>query len=263
MSIDPKKTKPQDPQDPSLEQPKPKILAYVDILGFKERILRNDLQQPLRALGFVAGTAKVERLRKEFFKKEELLFGRTVQTSTFSDTIVMSCDPVAGDAHWLLGFVQMVCMGLLVEGGHYTRGAITLGTLIHHPAAIVGQALVEAHLLEREVAKYPRVVVTDAAMEFFEATPRPNKLSSQIRIDFDGLRFLDIFGYSSEGKRFPTARKDASRAKATVEHDLGHTRDPIAYSDQIRALNHRMKYVWMLTYLETVIADPVDPTAPE
>jgi hypothetical protein len=147
----------------------PKLLAYVDILGFKEQITA-DIVGAVKAIGALGAVSKLEQTRKGWFSKGGLTFGETNQTSTFSDTIVFSCKPNPDDAGVLLLNVQMLCVFLLRKGS-YTRGAITVGGLFHQDSTIIGKALIEAHALEQQIAKYPRIVVTDGGCRTSEVHP--------------------------------------------------------------------------------------------
>jgi len=238
----------------------PKLLAYVDILGSKERIA-NDVVSAVKAVGVLHAVAKFDQDRKEEFSKGGLAFGETLHTSTFSDTIVFSCKPNTDDAGVLLWNVQMLCVFLLMKG-NYTRGAITLDGLLHQQSTIVGKALIEAHALEQQIAVYPRIVVTDTAAELLKSTrinSRTPKGPCQLRRDFDDLPTLDIFGFMPNGMRSRDMHARALGCKAIVEVDLAHTREVTCYPSQVVALNHRAKYAWMLAYLEKVLSDPIDP----
>jgi hypothetical protein len=82
--------------------------------------------------------------------------------------------------------LSQLCTFLLLQG-LYTRGAIVVGKAIHTGQVLYGPAVVEAHLLEINVAKYPRIVLTEAADALF--APR-----WQNPRDADGLKFLDTIG---------------------------------------------------------------------
>jgi hypothetical protein len=83
----------------------------------------------------------------------------------------------------------------------------------------------------------------------------------QLRIDFDGLPILDMFGFVPNGMRSRATHDRARQVKTIVEQDLARTRDPVACTNHVVALNRRAKYAWMLRYLESVLADPVDPAS--
>jgi hypothetical protein len=242
-----------------------RLIAYVDVLGWTELIRSpRDSEDVMRKI--FAGTSHLEAAiwsegeRRGDFAQAAIPFGKSIVVSYFSDTIIYSCLPEPDEASWVAVQVQRLCGNLLTRG-HYTRGAVTVGDLLHDESngTIVGQALIEAHEIERSVAKYPRVVVADSARDLLVG-PRTN-LSlnhgpSQCEIDSDGLTFLDIFQKAEGGTRSQRAIRNATAAKPVVEADLAQTFDPTQYPKQALALNHRAKYAWMLAHLVRVLRDP-------
>jgi hypothetical protein len=122
-----------------------RLIAYIDVLGWTE-LIRSGAD--VRIFGGLS------------FLKMGQVSGTPVTISNFSDTIVCSCAPTVNEAPWLIRQVQLLCMGLL-RFDLYTRGALSLGELAHAEGMLAGRALTEAHALERDVAKYPRLVISD------------------------------------------------------------------------------------------------------
>ena len=173
---------------------------------------------------------------------------KTLRTSVFSDTVLFSCEVLPDDVAWLLDSVQRLCVDLL-EIGCYTRGALTVGDLLHDPRGIVvGRPLIQAHEIERSVAKYPRLIVTDDVAPLMFGARQGEKEERglpQTAIDVDGLTYLDIFGREKIGARTPEARRAAKKAMRIVQRDLRGTRSPRRhrkYRDQRFALECRAKY---------------------
>lgn len=138
-----------------------RLIAYVDLLGWTELIRSpRDSEDVMRKI--FAGTSNLEAAiwsegqRREEFAENELPFGKSIAISYFSDTIVYSCLPDPGEASWVAFQVQRLCGNLLARG-HYTRGAITIGDLLHDRSngTIVGRALIDAYDIEQSVAKVP------------------------------------------------------------------------------------------------------------
>ena len=91
------------------------------------------------------------------------------EITTFSDNVIVSypnatqleehiwTEIVCKDA------IRIVCqvaeMGLRV--GVLTRGGLSFGRLHHSEGVVFGEALVDAHALERKVANFPRIVVSE------------------------------------------------------------------------------------------------------
>ncbi len=248
-----------------------RLIAYVDVLGWSELIQSpRDSEEVMRKI--FAGTSNLEGAtwaegqRRSDFRDAKIPFGETIAVSYFSDTIVYSCVPDPDEASWVAAGVQRMCGNLLTRG-HYTRGAILVGDLLHDRSngTIVGQALIDAYQIERSVAKYPRIVVADNARDLLVG-PRADLHvphgPSQCEADADGLWFLDIFQKSIDGKRSQRAIQNATAARPVVEADIKRTFDPAKYPKVPVALNHRAKSTWMLRHLDRVLGDPPDPMLP-
>ncbi|MCC5014638.1 hypothetical protein [Legionella sp. 31fI33] len=61
----------------------------------------------------------------------------------------------------------------LLESGFLVRGGISLGLLHHTDQIIFGPALVRAHDLEHNEAKFPRILIDDSVIEKTGATEQP------------------------------------------------------------------------------------------
>jgi len=171
-----------------------RLLAFVDILGWSD-LVRESERRPTRWRKI--GKA-IELIGVWANGLDEFYPGGFEHESThFSDTLVVSCPPSALNAQKLIHTVQLLCLRLLEEGV-YTRGSVVRGGLHHDHMVIVGPALIEAHLLEKNVAKYPRVIVTPRVVQLLAAYARQNGRASddrsRVRKDRDGLCFVDFLG---------------------------------------------------------------------
>ena len=160
------------------------VLAYLDILGWSE-LTRESQSCP----EIIAELDAAIRTSVEGWE------GRTplhmIQFAQFSDHLCISCPTSVGYSvtpvlHWV-GAIAL----RLVKMGYATRGAIVAGPLVHTGNRIFGPALVEAHEIESKVAKYPRLVLSDRAVELVATEPPP--VRPVRRKDVDGLTFVDIF----------------------------------------------------------------------
>lgn len=128
------------------------------------------------------------------------------RSTAFSDCIVLSeaVDPKA--LQYLLFRVSQFALDLLASG-FLLRGAIAKGLLRHSERVIFGPAFLNAYDSERNVAKYPRIVVDRGTHEDFLNLPNAklNEVFERfIRPDLrhadDGPVFVDIFsGYRIAG----------------------------------------------------------------
>jgi hypothetical protein len=109
---------------------------------------------------------------------------------------------------------------------------------------IHGPALIEAHKIERDVAKYPRVVVTTDVRRLFETFIRRRKMTRttapRLRVDHDGLHFVDLFAPMPPPAE---ALKWLGRMKRTVRGRLRRNRGN---------LNWSTKDAWILSHIQRV-----------
>lgn len=159
-----------------------RIVAFVDILGFTNAVMsvRPDEQwrfgeyyfrmqhfmgcQPQYDTAVFAGAYEFHKPRM----------------TAFSDCYVFSFpfgvfDPLANEnPRWpidelasRIGFIfhNAFQIGCLVRGG------ITIGHLAHDNQIVLGPGLIEAYHLESKIAKWPRVILSEAAVKYFGQHP--------------------------------------------------------------------------------------------
>jgi len=227
------------------------IVALVDILGWSELVNQvstiEEIEKVIHAAVTLNVSAEASAERRTMFDEHGLGRAANTRFAYFSDTAVLSCPAEASESGWMCSEVQMLCRRLL-RLGVLTRGAIVRGKLFHKPGMLFGPALVEAHLIERDVAKYPRIVVTPDAAPFVLTAADPNHApypgEPQSKSDADGLLFMEIFGNRSDGKRLRSDQDEAREALARIRAQLAAT----------SKLAYRAKLGWMVAYLESVLA---------
>lgn len=145
----------------------------------------------------------------------------TPEVTTFSDNIVVSY-PFLGDetsaphyvpkhlsfeAYWAKFMCQdaiRILSGVAELGlriGVLVRGGFTLGQLHHDKGVVFGEAMVEASRIERSVAVYPRVLVSERIVERLDGIPNADR--TFLLQDVDGRWHLNYFAemirHSSNG----------------------------------------------------------------
>ncbi len=225
-----------------------RLVAYLDILGWKSRTLKGENVDLLAA-------CKEVDLWDGLRVPAEGRPGHSFRTSRFSDSIVYSCEPTPDEAAGLVNHLQHVCLALLFRG-HYVRGGISVGPLNHSTEMIAGTALLEAIAIEQKVAKYPRVVVSDEAAKLILPTgvslkdPTPE---TPLRLDDDRLVYLHLFALRrARGGWLLHVRE---QIRADFERPQGGP------GDHAEALNCRAKFGWMLTYLDKTVGEEPDAYA--
>jgi hypothetical protein len=155
------------------------IVAFIDILGFKEIIKKSErnprqLRTVYESLEFLKKRELPDKWNLQLVEMEEDaqkkgmsdfdISNRTF-SSAFSDSIVVSVIVDDNNIHaslsTLLANLSFVGSKLIIDG-ILIRGAITIGKIIHTPTGIVfGQGLIDAYQLENRAAKYPRIILSD------------------------------------------------------------------------------------------------------
>lgn len=158
-----------------------RIVAFIDILGFREIIKsteRNEelfkvVYEALNDIRYLSANLNDVTREKEFGRQEAL----------FSDNIVISYLTESPEAEFSLIFDAMFLQLCLLYQGVLVRGGITVGRLYHSSNLIFGPALVRAYELESKYAIYPRILVDDKYA---------SGSGTVYSIDFDGLTFLNV-----------------------------------------------------------------------
>jgi hypothetical protein len=231
-----------------------RLVAWVDILGWEELTRQSDpavFQLVVQGQDWMRITRLVTNMRTQALREVNAVAGCSIHRSHFSDTVVYSCLPNAAEATILVDYVREFCESLL-GAGLYTRGAITVGDVIHDADAAIGPAFIEAYRLEKSVACYPRLVISNEAAKLL-AQINPAPLMND---NLDGLTFLDIFPKNLDGTRYAFVRERARRAISKVSLDLV---DTASIQNHAEALKRRAKYWWLIQYLDRVLRDPQVP----
>lgn len=144
-----------------------RLVAFIDILGWKAAIdaSKNSLEM-VKALGnalsplrnFANYTGQLNSLMPDTGWHGEPMM------SHFSDCVVLSVkDDSSGRLH-LLQALQVLSLSV-AHFGYFLRGGIVRGEIYHKNNLAFGPALVEAYEIERDIACYPRIILSDVIAE--------------------------------------------------------------------------------------------------
>lgn len=155
----------------------PRVLCFMDILGFSEKIEKTRDGKDLKSLRDIANTilgtgGYTERMIPGVQILGHPQFGNfhDVRWCQFSDCVAISMGKVDYDAlSWLFHFLQTMSY-IVLEYDMLLRGGIVYGDLFHENHKIFGPAMLEAYRLENEHAFYPRIVLSHSMMELVDAT---------------------------------------------------------------------------------------------
>ncbi len=130
---------------------KTRVVAFIDILGFKDLISQLP-QDPDIHFRIHRALSRIKVIEK-FTELPHL--ENSIEVSVFSDSIAISSEEKNIESlFWTVGFLQadLLCLGVLVRGG------IAIGKTTHSSGLLYGEGMIEAHDLEQQ-AHFPRVVV--------------------------------------------------------------------------------------------------------
>ena len=219
------------------------VVGFVDILGFKDKILKQindggieiEGQVSLDELKALFCNIKIEQKAAEVVKK--------LQIRLFSDCMYIFAEQK--DVDEVIRFVASLQMQFLansplfidqsgsrikdgIKNFNLLRGGITCGNVIIDGDIMFGPGIIEAYKLESEEARYPRVVVSEKVRELSE-------LKDSIVEDFDGQHYIDFITLSG-GSFDRKNREDSLKAlndliKKNVDESVNN------------------KYRWLIGYL--------------
>lgn len=159
-----------------------RLVAFIDILGFKEIVKQseNDISKIKlinSVLNYLKNWESQEKWDLRLVEIEEDAQKRGIENfdirektniTAFSDSIVVSVkldDEINEMASTLI--TNLAYIGaILLEQGILFRGAITVGNLIHiENGTVFGQGLIDSYKLESNSAKYPRIILSDKLLK--------------------------------------------------------------------------------------------------
>ncbi len=266
-------------------------VAYLDILGMKTLIAKSKQEPELRTRLWNA--LQIIKHIPPYLEGQKTLSTETAENvlriHVLSDSVILFI-PAQTSVAWFLWVIrrlydQLICLGLCF------RGAVTVGGMVWeeqditnyseglmdtaHSSVALGPALVEAVLLESEVAIYPRIILTECLCAHIRGIDLKNQNSEShlahsifplasrdcqlgvgtfIKSDFDGRSFLDILhkkirrsdkiagdGTRNDPNRFDDTPRETwiQRYRNVAAEGLGSARD-----EKIKA-----KYAWLLNYV--------------
>lgn len=156
------------------------IVAFIDILGFKEMVFKSgkdeDKHQMIsKALGYLKNLEKNHDWVKKFIAVEEdaqkkgeenFIIDKLMRVTCFSDSILISVRLEEKENRFNEVFSTLVAYiafvgNFLIKNGILIRGGITVGDLVHTREGVVyGRGLIKAHELESKTAINPRIILS-------------------------------------------------------------------------------------------------------
>lgn len=197
-----------------------RLLAFIDILGFKKLIEVNEA----KIIAQVLQEMQIDLTESK--NKIEFGFSETFELAFFSDSIVISCENSNAS-----GFIDAILdlQIRLMRKGIFIRGCITKGDLYHKGNFIFGQGIIDAYEEESKIAKYPRIILGD----------NYKYGGTYFCKDYDGILFLDPFRRMNDRK----CNDDSFDMHKAIEEINGHIDVNLKKNNQPRDVI--MKYSWL------------------
>ncbi len=174
---------------------KEKIVAFIDILGFKRLINDESKFDDIGAilkLPYFMGQDNIVKMMKL----------KGVMMTSISDSLVFSIGlKEHGAMNKITKLLSAFTQILLSQYGLLLRGGIAVGKLYHDSDVVYGPGLVKAYELENKFSIYPRIIIDPSDFECSILSCR-NISQSILReifiIDDDGFFALDCFHYANQ-----------------------------------------------------------------
>jgi hypothetical protein len=171
--------------------------AYLDILGFSEKISANDLTFFNRYLNVLqAELAHIESVH-DLSDKEG---GKSFELKIFTDNFVFGHpwydeygEVELGDIFEVLSHIQLT----FAKANIFVRGAVSVSNLVMDENIVLGPAIIESYKLESEKAVHPRVILSDGVVEIMKehigyyGGDKSAPQNTEYLIDIDGYYFVN------------------------------------------------------------------------
>ncbi len=200
-----------------------RFVAFVDVLGFSSIVQRMSSEDRLfttvrDALKDVDRQSRnFQRYRREQKSKRDAILREgaaplvghsNLQMTAFSDCYVLS---EVSPAWHVLAAVQALATRFLVEG-ILTRGGVVHGKAYHSGRVLFGPGIVDAYSLESDVARYPRILVSESVRRAVWGYHEGLWKGQLLKRDVDGCCFVNLL--------VPSASSWAPLSDLTIQRDV-------------------------------------------
>ena len=179
---------------PARPQVRDYIICYVDMLGSKELIVKEDLFETIYnaftyALSFESKLKMYGELEFKVFS-DNILIAKKVEDITDKAEVYCAYKSVVGFLKQFLS--SLLCKGVLFRGG------ITLNAMAINNIMAWGPGLVEVVKIEEQVSVYPRIVMSSKLLDVFSRYGLEEEIFEEkfsCLYDTDGCAFVDYIDY--------------------------------------------------------------------
>ena len=222
------------------------IVAFIDIFGFKNLIkettsnkrIRNEIYSALELIkskedpdfwndSLVAIEECAQRHNANYY------IAPFVNINCFSDSIIISVNltelEINAALSTLISRLLLLSKNLIVKGV-LIRGAITLGAMIHQSGIAMGPALIDAYQLETNIAKFPRIILSDNLIKSlkYPISTKQDQYPYHIYLDrfsdgcvgFSVLKYFQIYDNAPTIHSSKTFKQELKKTKNIILHGL-------------------------------------------
>lgn len=188
-----------------LVETEPRIVCFMDILGFSDMIKEYDIDATSTLLQDIQESfalTKAYLLENKFINNQEWV--SHLEYQTFSDNICISIPYFDNESDFLTSFnllsvyvrsFQMIMMTKSI----FLRGGISLGSYFADNNIIFSKGLVNAYYLESKKAIYPRVIIDNTIilklLSYNYDSLCTFGLENLIIFDWENVAFINPFGF--------------------------------------------------------------------
>lgn len=221
--------------------------AYIDILGFSEKIIKNDLSFFNSYLNTLKEELKHIEYMHDLSGKEGM---KSFELKIFTDNFVFGHpwfdrygESELGNIFEVLSHIQYT----FIKSKIFVRGAISVSDLYMDENIVLGPALIESYNLESKKAIYPRIILSDDVVKIvkehinYYADREFSPQNKEYLVDIDGIHFINYLFILFYDIEYPTDYifKEITEHKNVVEECL------VLHIDDYKLFE---KYSWVAKY---------------
>ncbi|MEP0313805.1 MAG: hypothetical protein ABJL57_00940 [Hyphomonas sp.] len=199
------------------------VVAFIDILGFRELIKTSTSRQDDRVSAF---TALINLSALDSLQAEDMMPDLRIQI--FSDSVILAL-PLRAKAIIDMLFITNTASWRLMRHGVWLRGGITIGHAYFDDFAAFGPAIIEAYDIESTLAKQPRIALGKPALDAFRKEEEHLQKARFAERDSDGIYFPNFLNFAadimlrSSKDHAAIFRADAENIKVSIEKKIAET----------------------------------------
>ena len=168
------------------------VIAYIDFLGSKERMKKEDSYDSLHLLQIL-----LEGIKKKASFITNINFIDEFSTKIFSDNMVIAQkikeESLSDQIISMINLLSLLQFEAFFQFGFSLRGGITIGELYIDDSVVWGTGLIDAYQIENNLANYPRVIVSQSVIDAYEKCQEKSiNIFAMIKQDKDGYWFVDF-----------------------------------------------------------------------